>query len=1001
MDVRWRIEMLGGLRVVMGDRIITRFRTQKTGALIAYLAYFPQRSHLRDALIELFWPDGDPSAGRNNLSRELAWLRQHLEPQGGLPGTVIDADRAAVRLNLDAVTTDVAAFDAALHAAERAASPAMRAQQLAAAIEGYRGELLPGYYDGWILQEREWLADRYFQALGQLLAHLEQSGEISRALEYARQGVRVDPLREESHRDLIRLLAAVGQPAAGLRQYRELQRLLKQELDAEPAAATQALARDVERLPDRSPQFLPSSPIPEPPKPVAPPHNLPLQLTRFVGREREMAEVNRLFASSHLVTLTGTGGGGKTRLALRVAGDLQEAFADGVWLVELAGLADPVLVSQTVASALGVREEPGRALIQTLSDYLRPKSLLLVLDNCEHLLSGCAQVAERLLKACSKLRILATSREGLQIAGETTYRVPSLSLPDPDKLPSVNLLPQFEAVRLFVDRAVAAVPAFALTAQNAAAVAQVCCRLDGLPLAIELAAVRVRALPVEQIAARLDDRFRLLTGGSRTALPRQQTLRAMVDWSYDLLSEEERALLRRLSVFAGGWSLEAAEGVCAGVGVAGEEVLDLLGRLVDKSLVLVEELEGASRYHLLETIRQYGAEKLQRSGEEAVWRGRHRDWFLGWAEAAAPQLRGAAQREWLARLEGEHDNLRAALAWCTERGDAEAGLRLGGPLSRFWAVRGYFSEGRERFAKLLSLPGAEKLLGARAEALRGAGWLARLQGDTQSARVLFEESETICRQLDDQHGIAQSLNNLGVVAGHQGEFEAARGLYEESLAIQRQLGDQHGIAASLHNLGMIALDQGEYEAARALHEESLAIQRELGNQQGIAASLSSLGNVARLRGEYEAARGFSEQSLAICRQLGDQRAIAILIGNLAKVACGQEDYVGARALRQESLTLFRQLGDQQGIAWSLEGAAAIAGAQNQPERGARLFGASEGLRGAIGSPLSPSERADCERHVAAARAALGEEAFAAAWEAGRAMSLDDAVTLALDETQEG
>jgi predicted ATPase/class 3 adenylate cyclase len=1177
MDVRWRIEMLGGLRAVQGDRVLTRFRTQKTGALLAYLAYHLDRSHPRDQLIECFWPDGGLPAGRNNLSRELSWLRDQLEPAALPAGSVIAADRTSVRLNPSVITTDVAAFEAALRAAERAANPAERRRSLVGAIEAYRGELLPGYFDGWILQEREWLAERYCQALSELLAHLEQAGEFARALEYARGGVRADRLREEAHRDLMRLLAAAGQPEAALRQYRELERLLKQELEAEPSAATQALARQIEagqgaRPEQPTPTMAPTPNLPEgtviflftdiggstqlweqhpdamrlalarhdallraaieahdghvfkalgdafyaafstAPQALAaalasqralqaepwgevgslrvrmalhtgvaelrdgdyfgpalnrvarlltaahggqillsqatyhlvrdglpedaslrdlgahrlkdlqqpehlfqllhpalpadfPPlhsleafaHNLPRQLTSFIGREREMREVKEFLATTWLLTLTGSGGCGKTRLALQVAADLLEAYADGVWLVELAALADPTLVPQTVASPLGVREEPGRPLTATLTDYLRPKQVLLILDNCEHLLTACAQLVEGLLRGCPKLRILASSREGLGIGGEQTYRVPSLSLPDARHLPPLERLHEFEAVQLFADRARLSQATFSITPANAPAVVQVCERLDGIPLAIELAAARVKALPVEKLNERLDDMFRLLTGGSRTALPRQQTLRALIDWSYDLLSEVERALLRRVSAFAGGWTLEAAEAVCVGEAVEEGEVLDLLTSLVEKSLVLYEEGEGEGRYRLLETVRQYARDRLLEAGEAAAVRSRHRDWFLALAEEAEQGLVEASQTMWLDRLEREHDNLRAALAWTVVEGQGEAGLRLGGTLMPFWVVRGYLAEGREHLGRVLTLPGAEARTAARAKALYSAAALACLLGEYEAARALLEESRAIFRELGEKGGIASSLHPLGDLARDQGDYGRARALLEETLAIWRELGDKRGIAFSLMGLGRAAQEQGEYGAARALLEESLAISRELGNKGGIASSLHSLGTLARDQAECGRARALVEESLAIWREGGYKLAVGWSLNSLGLTVRDQRDYGRARALLEESLAIFRELGNKRGIAWDLEGLATVAMVQGEPERAARLFGPAEGLREEIGNPLPTADRAEHDRFVAAVRAALGEEAFAAAWAAGRAMSLEQAVAFALAE----
>jgi predicted ATPase/class 3 adenylate cyclase/Tfp pilus assembly protein PilF len=768
------------------------------------------------------------------------------------------------------------------------------------------------------------------------------------------------------------------------------------------------------------------------------PNNLPVQLTSFIGREREMADVKRSLATTRLLTLTGPGGTGKTRLALQVAADLLGEYPDGVWLVELAALVEPALVPQAVASALGVREEPGRTLTETLADSLRPKQLLLVLDNCEHLVAASATLAHALLRACPQLQFLTTSREALGITGETVFRVPSLSLPDPQRLSPVEDLSQYEAVRLFIDRSLMSQPRFAVTNENAPAVAQVCYRLDGIPLAIELAAARVKVLSVEQIAARLDDRFRLLTGGSRTALPRQQTLRASIDWSYDLLSEAERRLLRRLSVFAGGWTLGAAEAICAGDGIDAYEILDLLTQLVAKSLVSVDEQEAEARYRLLETIRQYGAEQLRGSGEEAALRGRHRDWYLALAEEAEPELVGPAQGEWLDRLEGEHANLRAALGWSVEHGEAEAGLRLGGALGRFWGVRGYLTEGRERLTELLALAGGLGRTEVRSKALHAAGVLAQVQGDYRAARALYEECLVLHRELGNTGGTASSLNNLGQVAFHQGDYATARSLYEQALAIRRDLGDKRGIASSLNNLGGVAQEQGDFAAARALYEECLLMARELGDRWGTAVSLNNLGKVAEYQGDYSAARSLYEECLVIERELGDRQGTAYSINNLGNVALYQGDYESASALYGEGLATLRELGDRQGIANSLGflgllaqkqgdhrrardlyqeslalfedaggrlGIAAclerlgdVAGAQGQPALAARLFGAAEALREAIGASLSPADRDEHERLVAPARTALGEEAFAAAWAAGRAMTLDEATTCALENS---
>jgi predicted ATPase/class 3 adenylate cyclase/TolA-binding protein len=687
------------------------------------------------------------------------------------------------------------------------------------------------------------------------------------------------------------------------------------------------------------------------------PNNLPRQLTSFIGREKEVADVTGLLTKISLLTLTGSGGCGKTRLSLQVAADMLEQFPDGVWLVELAPLADPALVPQTVASALNLAEQVGKSFTQTLTEHLKSRRLLLILDNCEHLLSACAHLSDALLRACPQIKILASSREGLGIAGELTYRVPSLSLPDPKQSVTVESVSQYEAVRLFIERALFHLPGFAVTNQNAPALASVCHRLDGIPLAIELAAARVKSLSVEEINTRLDNRFRLLTGGSKTALPRQQTLRALIDWSYGLLNAQEKVLLTRLSVFSGGWMLAAAESVCCadeavGIGqhqsdrgtpAAGKaieappllptahcplpdfEVLDLLSGLADKSLVIAEPQGETTRYRLLETVRQYARDRLAEREESMVVRLRHRDYFLTLAEAAGPKLRGAEQAQWLSVLEAEHDNLRQALTFCLEEPEGgEAGLRLGAALWQFWLVRGHLSEGRQHLAAVLSRPMESVSMTARAQALYGAGVLASMQGDYGTARILYDEGLVIVRELGDMLGVANSLHNLGNVAADQGDNAAALALYEESLAMRRELGNQQGIAASLLNLGTVAQDQGDWAAARVRYEESLTLFRELGDERSIAVALLNLGTVAHDLGDYAPARALHQESVTIFRALGDKLGIANALYCLGTVVRDQGDYATARALHEESLATRRELGDKRGIANSLSGLGNVA-----------------------------------------------------------------------------
>ncbi|MEP6755135.1 MAG: tetratricopeptide repeat protein, partial [Chthonomonadales bacterium] len=550
------------------------------------------------------------------------------------------------------------------------------------------------------------------------------------------------------------------------------------------------------------------------------PNNLPQQLTSFIGREKDIAEVKALLGKTRLLTLTGSGGCGKTRLALQVAPEMLEDYPDGAWFVELASVSDPALVPQCVAQVLGVREEPGKPLVQILAEALKVKGLLLVLDNCEHLLAACAQLVNTLLRSCPGVRVLASSREGLGISGETVFRIPPLSLPDLKQTATPASLSTYEAVRLFVDRATATLPTFAVTDQSALALAQLCVQLDGIPLAIELAAARVRSLSVEDIKNRLDQRFRLLTGGSRTAQPRQQTLKALIDWSYDLLSEQEKIFLARLSVFAGGWTLAAAEKVCSGESIEDWEALDLLSSLVDKNLVLALEKDGSVRYRMLETVREYAAEKLLEAGQEQTLRIRHGDWFLELSEEAEPKLTGAEQGIWLNVLETEYSNLRAVLKWSmdTPQG-SEVNLRLCGALWRFWWIRGYLTEGRDWSEASLALEYATGRTAARARVCYGVGVLATIQGNNGTARDYLEQSLEIRREIGDRQGIAASLNSLGNVARDQGDYAAARTYFEQSLEIRREIGDRHGVAISLHNLGSVTWKQGDYAAATACHEQ--------------------------------------------------------------------------------------------------------------------------------------------------------------------------------------
>lgn len=725
--------------------------------------------------------------------------------------------------------------------------------------------------------------------------------------------------------------------------------------------------------------------------------NLPAPLTSFIGRDAEMEEVARQLETARLLTLTGAGGCGKTRLAIETARRFESRYADGAWLAELAGLTDADAVVAAVAAALSVKEEPGRAAADTLTGWLRSRRPLLVLDNAEHLREACATLTERLLRACPGLTVLVTSRVALGVLGETVWRVPSLAAPNPAQAPGLEALGHFPSVQLFIARARAARTGFSLTDANAAAVAQICHRLDGIPLAIELAAARTSVLTAEQIATHLDDRFALLKEGNRTALPRQRTLRALIDWSYDLLTAAEQRLFCRVSVFAGGFTLDAVESICADQDQHVPAVLDLLGSLVAHSLVVAEEAGGAMRYRLLETLREYASARLTERGDRPPLCARHRDYCLALAEEAEAPLMGREQVRWLRRLTEEHDNLRVALGSCVEGPDgAEAGQRLAGALWRFWELRGHLAEGREWLERVLALSRSTPP-GVRARALGGAGNLARGQGDYAAAGQLYDESLALARAGTDQAFVATALTRLGLVRMNDGDYPAARALLEEGLALRTALADQWGIGNTLHNLAYLAYCEGDAARAEALYEECLRVRRDTGDADSIAVTLNNLGTLARLHGEYARARSLFEESLALQRGLQDDRGVVFALRGLGETSLGQKDYGAARAMFGEGLRIAARLGMQKNIADCLEGMAAVAASQMQHGRAARLLGAVETLRVATGVALVPDEHAEHERLLVVVRAAMDAETFASARAAGRAMAVQDAIARALGD----
>jgi predicted ATPase/DNA-binding SARP family transcriptional activator/DNA-binding CsgD family transcriptional regulator len=992
-----RIWLLGGFRVSVGERTVAEdaWRLKKAASLVKLLALSSNHRLHREQAMEALWPHLGRRAASNNLRGALHAARRAFDPAAG-SRYLASEDEQLVLCEGCELWVDVEAFEETAATARRSKDPAA----YRAAIELYSGELLPAErYEEWAEGRREGLRRTFLSLLMELAGLYEERGQFASAVEALRRVVAQEPAREDAHAALMSVYALMGNNAEALAQYGHLEVVLCGELGTEPAASSRALKEEIAagRFPYEGARSAGSQTGQTPHSSGR--HNLPAARSSFVGREREMLELKRALAMTRLLTLTGAGGSGKTRLALEVARDLVGVYPDGVWLVELAGLTEGTLVSQAVAGALGVKEQPGQPLTDTLLQALRTKEMLLVLDNCEHLVEAAARLADALLDTCPTLRILATSREALRVAGEVKWAVPTLSSPDLRTPLSVGELEAYESARLFSERARQRDPSFALTPSNAQAVAEVCRKLEGIPLALELAAARVGTLPVEEMARRLEDSLGLLTAGSRTAVPRQRTLRGALDWSHDLLSEPERILFRRLSTFAGGWTLEAAETVGSGDDVAQGDVLGLLSGLVDKSLVVTETTAAGAllRYGMLEPVRHYAREKLEESDEaEAVWR-RHATFLLVLAEEAEPRLRGPEQAAWFERLEVEHDNLRAAFSWSLERREAELGLRLGGALLFFWLWGGHLSEGRSWLEGALGM-GGEATGSLRAKALEGLGNLAIMQNDFASALTVLERSLVLYREAGDGRGVARCLAALGWLALIRGENRQAAGLLEDSLARLRELDDKLGMAFVLTRLAYAAFSEEDHARALALLEEALALYREAGDARAIAMCLGLMGRGAIGQGDFERATELLEEAIVRFRSAGltVEPYYPITLG-LAMTLRGEHGR--AKELIEEGLISGRESGIKLMSVGGIEVAAILAARRGEAEGVARLWGAAEGAREAIGSPLSAGERRLFEPYMATVRSQLDEARWGAAEQQGRRMTLEEAVEHVLSERE--
>jgi predicted ATPase/DNA-binding SARP family transcriptional activator len=943
-DTALRIRLLGGFEVA-GDEVVpeSAWRLRRAKSLVKLLALAPDRRMHREQVAELLWPDRDAASAANNLRQALFVARKALG-DGSPSLTVGDGVLALVDVDLD-----VDAFEQAV--ADARAEPTV--ESCGRAVGLYGGELLPeDRYEEWTAARREALRERHLWLLATLAELHEAAGDQAAAIEALQQAVVEDPLQEAAHRELMRLFAAAGRQQQALAQYQQLRDALRRELAADPDPETRRLHRKILAGSVEAPAARGST-------------NLPHRVTSFVGRRRELTELAAMLERTRLLTLVGPGGCGKTRLALELADRRVDGFADGVWLAELAAVGDPELVVQQIATAVGVQLQGRRDPIEVLAEQIGGRRMLLVLDNCEHVVGECARIVSRLLAACPALEVLATSREPLRVQGEVLWRVPSLSLPDPDGALEPAELGECEAVRLFVERAEAVAAGFALDGDSAGPIASICLRLDGMPLALELAAARAAVLAPAQIAERLHDSLGLLTAGAR-GLSRQETLRATLEWSHDLLTEPERVLFRRLGVFAGSFGIAAVEGVCDA------DALALLGPLVEKSLVQVEPVGAEHRYRLLETMRQYARERLGDAGELRAFEARHRAWYLALAQAEDPTPTGG--RGDATRVERDHDNVRAALASGLDHAPEEA-LLLALAMWWFWVARGYFAEGARWFdAALARSPGHTEL---RARALAATALLAVRRGLAERRLPLMEEAVAIRREIGDPAALARGLHELGdhlvlssdhaaadrafaeglelcagldevgqaagikqsqgVLAHYCGDLAGAHERFAESIALLEGAADERVVPFWAIGIALAVAPDGPDGAPRCYFEATSLQARTVGRRSGIAYALCNAAMTSRRAGDYEAARDALERALASFREAEDREGAAMALQCLGGLLRSADELDRGRECLEEALALREAIGNRRDIGATISGLGLLAMRAGDHERGRALL----------------------------------------------------------------
>ena len=1020
------LQFLGLPQLHLDDQPVATDR-RKAIALLAYLAVndldHGHQKYSRESLSALLWPEYNQSKAFSNLRRTLWEVNQALGE-----GWLI-AERESICLNPDAETElDVARFEGLLAQSREQPGPAQRIPLLVEASKLYVNHFLTGFslrdahgFNEWAYAKAEDLRGKLAVSLQTLADDYCAIGEAGNAIPFGRRLVALDPLNEASHRKLMEIYVQAGQHSAALKQYQTCEQILRKELGLDPQPETRALYKKI-----RKRELKPAS-VEEPRQALAPKNNLPSQLSTFIGREKEIDDVTTLLRRHRLVTLVGAGGIGKTRLSLQVGQKLLEDYPDGVWFVALDSLADPELVPQTVASIFNLRETPGRPVLDILTSVLRQKTTLLILDNCEHVIDACVDLVVALLKTCPHLRILATSREVLNVTGEAIYQMPSLSMPANEEV-SLEQLTATESVRLFVDRAALALASFRLTDENARAVIDICRKVDGIPLAIELAAAQVHMLQVTEILSQMQSSFAVLSTDSRMVLSRHQTLQASLDWSWGLLTEAEQRFVRQLAVFAGGWTLEAAQAIFE------DDVIDLTSALVRKSLIVVDQHLGqTTRYRFHEIVRQYARAKLIESGEEDMVRARHLKYFLDLSRQIEPGLQGPGQMDWFTRASSERDNLRAALEYASKT-DTEAGLYVSGLLHSLWESFN-LGEGARWLATFIQRPEAQDYPHARAKALYTLSMLQTWAQDFTKAASTAQECLALFRDCGDQQGEADALLVLGYALQYFDQRAKSDALYEQSLAIARSTGDIRRQAMALFRLGY---DHPERQLA--YWEEAVALFREAGDRNFAAGLLCLLARfrilltgdieraekdldeavrlgllvnksigigglwgepgfaksiIAMLRGDYEQAYALLAEMVTLANELGNRMGYLWTRVHVGHVALRAGDLAEAHTIFAETTRNFQKDGNTIGVVFAVEGVAGLALAVGKPERAARLIGWTDAHRERISNPRPFLEQAHVDQIIAACITKLGEAAFSDIYEEGKEMTLEDAVSYSM------